>query len=347
MKTGIVRDDRYINHGHESHPESPRRLQSVHAMVDSPEMASLFVRIPPRYASEEELRMVHTKSYIEEVAATEGQGIAWLDPDTQTSEDSFQTAKLAVGGVLNAVDAVVGGKVNNAFALVRPPGHHSHSRRAAGFCLFNNVALAAQQALKKHKLERVLIVDWDLHHGDGTQDTFYESNSVLFFSSHQYPYYPGSGALQEVGNGDGLGYTINVPLATGAGNAEYLKIYQQLLVPATLAFKPELIIVSAGFDTYFMDPLGGMKVTTEGYAYLTRMVMDLAKVCCKNRLLVVLEGGYHLQGLTASIKAVLLELKEETKTQPKMLEMIASGASSDYDAVISKVKDKLCDFWYK
>ena len=345
MKIGLVRDDRYTNHGHEYHPESPKRLQSVYAMVDSPEMASRFVMIPPRFATEDELKMAHTQPYVDTVAQTEGKDHMYLDPDTETSPETFTTAKLAVGGICNAIDAVVEGNVDNAFALIRPPGHHAHSYRAAGFCVFSNIALGAKHALKKYGYERILIVDWDLHHGDGTQDAFYEDKRVLFFSSHQYPYYPGSGSLNEIGTKDGLGYTINLPLSVGAGDAEYLKIYQQVLVPIAMKFKPQLVLVSAGFDIYFMDPLGGMKVTSEGFSYLARLVMNIADTCCDGKIVFCLEGGYHLAGLTSSVKSVLMEMSGETNASPKFLTMFAKGASGSYGNVIKAVQKKLQPIW--
>ncbi|MEI7590837.1 MAG: histone deacetylase, partial [Deltaproteobacteria bacterium] len=321
------------------------RLQSVHAMIDSPEMRSRFVMIEPRFATEAELKMGHTQSYIDTVAETAEQNHTWLDPDTETSPHTYTTAQLAVGGIFNAVDAVVNGKVNNAFALVRPPGHHAHARGAAGFCVFSNIAIGAKYAMKKYGYERILIVDWDLHHGDGTQEAFYDSKNVLFFSSHQYPYYPGSGSVNEIGAGDGLGYTINVPLVAGAGDAEYLKIYQQVLVPVAMAFKPELILVSAGFDIYFMDPLGGMKITPDGFSYLTRLVMEIANACCNGKVVFCLEGGYHLAGLTASVKSVLMEMSGETNASQKFLTMFAQGASSNYNEIIKKVQDKIQPIW--
>ncbi|MDP2267986.1 MAG: histone deacetylase, partial [Deltaproteobacteria bacterium] len=277
------------------HPESPERLAVIYEMLALPEMAEKFVQIPARPATIDELAMVHRRSYIDLVAATAGKSYVSLDPDTATTAESFPAALLAAGGLLNAIDSVMTGQADNAFALVRPPGHHAEDWGARGFCLFNNVAIGAMHALTKHHLERVLIVDWDLHHGNGTQHSFYEEPRVLYFSTHQYPYYPGTGDLKEHGRGAGLGYTINVPLQPGAGNALYLDIFRNLLQPVALKFQPELILVSAGFDIYKHDPLGGMEVTTEGFAYLTRVLMNIADACCCGRLVMTLEGGYHIQ----------------------------------------------------
>jgi len=247
--------------------------------------------------------------------------------------------------MLSAIDAVVSKKADNAFALVRPPGHHADADRAAGFCIFNNVAIGARHAMALHKMERILIVDWDLHHGNGTQDIFYQDRRVLFFSTHQYPYYPGTGAMGEMGRGEGLGYTLNVPLRPGADDAFYIRIFQGLLSPVALAFKPEIILVSAGFDTYFADPLGEMKVTPEGFAALTRILLNLAQACSGGRLVLVLEGGYHVQGLAECVRAVLLELLEETRVTEETLNRMATGADDKAKALIGQARKQFEPYW--
>ena len=202
--------------------------------------------------------------------------------------------------------------MDNAFAFVRPPGHHAEKKTRPGFCVFNNIAIGAMHAISKYNLKRILIVDWDLHHGNGTQHSFYNDPRILYFSTHQYPYYPGTGALQEIGRGQGEGYTINVPLRAGAGDASFVKIFRKILQPVALEFKPELILLSAGFDTYFQDPLGGMRVTPDGFAAMARILLNIAETCCQGRFVAVLEGGYHIAGLTRSVKAVLEEMLDET-----------------------------------
>jgi acetoin utilization deacetylase AcuC-like enzyme len=234
-RTGIVTDEKYMEHGVGfAHPESPERLAAIYTMLNKPDMAGKFVNIPSRESKLEELAMIHGASYIDSVARTAGISFTPLDPDTSTTEDSFTAAKLAAGGLCNAVDSVVSGETDNAFALVRPPGHHAEANEAMGFCLFNNVAIGAMHAVKKHNMQKILIVDWDLHHGNGTQHAFYEDNRVLYFSTHQFPYYPGTGNFQENGRGAGLGYTVNVPLRPGAGDAQYLDIFQKILQPVAL-----------------------------------------------------------------------------------------------------------------
>jgi acetoin utilization deacetylase AcuC-like enzyme len=239
-----------------------------------------------------------------------------LDPDTFTSAQSFDAALLAAGGLLALVEATFAGKIEAGLALVRPPGHHAEAGRGMGFCLFNNIAVAAQAALRRHGCRRVMIVDWDLHHGNGTQHSFEEDDQVLYFSCHQYPYYPGTGGCYEVGRGRGTGYTVNVPLGLGHGDGEYIQIMTRLVEPLADEFKPELILVSAGFDIYAGDPLGGQKVTTRGFAALARFTAELAARHCPGRHVITLEGGYHIQGQADSILAMIRELSGVQKLGP-------------------------------
>jgi acetoin utilization deacetylase AcuC-like enzyme len=291
--------------------ESPRRLEVIYETLDGPDMKNCFVDLPPREADEETLARVHSQSHIRRVAATAGKPHTSLDPDTHTTAMSYQAAKMAVGGLCVLIDGVFEEAIKNGFALVRPPGHHAESDRAMGFCLFNNVACAAKYAMHRYDVRRILIVDWDLHHGNATQNTFYDDQNVLYVSTHQFPHYPGSGSLTEVGRGAGKGFTINVPLPPGQGDAAFFQIFQKILVPVAESFRPELILISAGFDTYIDDPLGGMNVTARGYRALTRIIMDLAETHCSGRLVVTLEGGYHLAGLQISTAGVLRELSQE------------------------------------
>jgi acetoin utilization deacetylase AcuC-like enzyme len=312
-KTGIVTDESYINHDPGNfHPESPRRLETIYDMLDDPDMKNKHTDIPVREATQEELLAVHTSDYIRMVADTAGKPYGYLDADTQTSSGSYTAALRAAGGLCNAIAMVNNGEPDNAFALVRPPGHHAESNSGMGFCLFNNIAIGALYARRELGLGKVLIVDWDLHHGNGTQHSFEDDPSVLYFSTHQYPYYPGSGDFFEVGTGTGEGYTVNVPLSTGYGDAEYIAIYQQILKPIALEFKPDIVLASAGFDTYDGDPLGGMAVTADGFAGLTRILMEIADSSCDSKLVLTLEGGYHLQGMGNSVKSVLKELRGES-----------------------------------
>ena len=252
------------------------------------------------------------------VAGTEGKMRSQLDPDTGTSARSYEIACLAAGGLLKAVDQLLGNPPapRSAFAFVRPPGHHAEADRAMGFCLFNNVAIAAAYAKEKHGLKRILIVDWDLHHGNGTQHSFYDDPSVLYFSSHQYPYYPGSGNYDQVGSGEGEGFTVNAPFPTGFGDEEYIRVYSEILKPIALEYKPELVLVSAGFDPYVKDPLGGMGVTGEGFGALASIVRDIAEKTCGGKVLLTLEGGYNPDGLREGVRAVLNAFIKPLQTVP-------------------------------
>ncbi len=307
MPIALIKDDRYLEHDPgEGHPESPDRLRVIHDLIDK-EFSTLPL-IPPRLATEEELALVHDPRYIRVVANTEGKPFSRLDMDTGLSARSYEIARLAAGGLLQAVDSLLNPgprPLAPVFALVRPPGHHAEPDRGMGFCLFNNVAIAAEYAKRKYGLKRILIVDWDLHHGNGTQRAFYDDSGVLFFSSHQYPYYPGSGAVDQVGAGPGEGFTINAPFPSGFGDAEYLAVYEKILRPVALEYKPELVLVSAGFDPYVKDPLGGMQVTGEGFGALAGIVRDIAEKTCGGKVLLTLEGGYNPEGLREGVRAVL------------------------------------------
>ncbi len=336
MKTGIVQDKRYLEHRTgDYHPETHNRLKVIYEMLAEADMAAEFVDVPARRAEKNELTLVHSERYIDMVAATEGKPHCSLDPDTSTSPGSYEAALLAAGGLCQAVSMVISGELDNAFALVRPPGHHAERDRAMGFCLFNNVAVGAGYARKYHNLKRILIVDWDLHHGNGTQHSFEEDDSIFYFSTHQYPFYPGTGAFEEAGKGKGKGFTLNVPLSAGYGDGEYLEIFEKILKPAALKFKPELILVSAGFDIYMDDPLGGMRVTPEGFAGLTRSMMDISSQCCDGKLVLTLEGGYNLQGLRDSVKTVLKEMAGLSTVDKTSI--LAGADQKLLDRVIKKV----------
>ena len=311
-KTGFVYDDIYLQHQTTpGHPERPERLTAI---LDRLKTAGLYPRlipIAPRVASSKWLETIHTPAYVERVKRSCEEGERYLDSgDTPISTKSCAAAVRAAGGVLAAVDAVMRGEVANAFCAVRPPGHHALSDRAMGFCIFNNVAIGTRYVQQEYKLSKVLIVDWDVHHGNGTQAAFYDDPSVLYFSVHQYPFYPGSGSQAEKGCGNGLNCTINVPLPAGSGDDDYLEVFEKRLRPAALAFAPDFVFVSAGFDAHEDDTLGGMKVTTEGFGKLSRIVKQIADRCCKGRLVSVLEGGYGLEGLAASVEAHLRVLMD-------------------------------------
>jgi acetoin utilization deacetylase AcuC-like enzyme len=345
-KTGIVRDVRYLDHRADTyHPESHHRLEVIHQMLQEPGMKGNYVEIPPRFASREELELIHVPRYVELVASTADRGYAMLDPDTYACPKSYETARLAAGGVLAAVDQVVSGGVDNAFAFIRPPGHHAESSRAMGFCLFNNAAVAAAYALREHRAGRVLIIDWDLHHGNGTQHSFYERAEVLYFSTHQFPYYPGTGSVNETGNGRGKGFTVNVPLAPGPGDGEFAAIFEEILEPISREYEPGLVLVSAGFDIYYQDPLGGMQVTPAGFANLAKIILEFAEKSCGGKVVFLLEGGYHLEGLRDSVREVLRTLRGEILAGGRDADLRKSADKQMIGPVLKKVKEAQKPFW--
>ena len=294
------------------HVESPKRLTTIYDMIEL-DFSFPLETIQPRAADLDEIAWIHTLSHINKIKDTSGKERVSLDPDTSTSALSYDTALLAVGGLLEACRAVMEGKIQNGFALIRPPGHHAEASQAMGFCLFNNVAVTAEYLLKKQSLERILIIDWDLHHGNGTQHSFYNRSDVLYFSTHQYPFYPGTGHWGEIGEGAGKGYTVNVPIYGGNGDSEFLYIFKNILSPIAAEFKPDFILVSAGFDISAADPLGGMNVSASGFGALALALMDMAKKHCQDRILFTLEGGYDLRGLRDGVKQVLLQLSGKTR----------------------------------
>jgi acetoin utilization deacetylase AcuC-like enzyme len=340
MKTGIVKDSRYMEHHMGSfHVETPQRLEVIYRMIDDKITFSLD-KIEPRSATEKELTLVHTPGYVNTVKSTAGKDLVQLDPDTSTSAKSWEVARLAAGGVLNAVDSIMKGKIQNGFALVRPPGHHAEASQAMGFCLFNNIAIGAAHLIKKHGLKRILVVDWDLHHGNGTQNSFYDSDEVLYFSTHQYPHYPGSGHWNEVGERKGEGFTVNIPLRAGKTDGDYLHIFRKILRPIASAYKPEFILVSAGFDIYEGDPLGGMLISKEGFGALAAELLDLAAEFSQKKLLCALEGGYDPQGLQDGVEHVLYQLAGEA-SKPE----IESVLSSSTEQALAPVLETQKKYW--
>lgn len=308
-KTAIFRDPLFMDHDPGfDHPESPQRLKVINEVLDKEELKNCFIYPEFSPASHKIIGLNHDTALMNRVAETAGKIFDALDPDTKTSPDSYAAAILAVGALTTGVDLLLDGEIDNGFALVRPPGHHAEKNRSMGFCLFNNVAVAAHYAINNCGLKRVMIVDWDLHHGNGTQDSFYDTDKVLYVSTHQYPYYPGTGDVNETGQGIGEGYTVNIPLPGYQSDVDYATIFNDIIVPLGKEYKPELILVSCGFDIYRDDPLGAMEVTADGFSYLTRCMVQLAGNVCGGKLLVTLEGGYDLNGQRDGAMAVLSEL---------------------------------------
>src|SRR5437867_4853582 len=290
-KTAVVVDAEYLKHAPgDFHPERPERIQVLldfAAELDK----QRFQLLPPRAATRAEIEACHGSDYISLVESTSQRNRYALDGDTITCRDSFGVGLLAVGGLLRLLDSVAARESQNGFALVRPPGHHALRNQAMGFCLFNTIAIGAQYLKRAHAAKRVLIMDWDVHHGNGTQWAFYDDPSVLFISSHQYPYYPGTGAATETGAGKGAGFTVNLPMEAGGTDADYEVAFRTVAIPVLRQFRPELILISAGFDALADDPLGGMRVSAEGFARLTAMITQIADECCNGRVVAATEGG--------------------------------------------------------
>ena len=303
-RIGYVYDPIYLRHGLPSHPERPERLEAIINYLQAEGLLERLTEVQARDATIEELGLVHEPALVQEVRSAAASS-AWFDSDTYTQATSYYAALRAVGGCLAALEAILDGNIESAFCLVRPPGHHATPSRAMGFCLFNNVAVAAAYANHRCGLERVAIVDFDVHHGNGTQDAFYGDPNVFYFSTHQYPFYPGSGHYSENGEHEGVGRTVNVPLPAGIGSDQFIGIYRDICVPLIKRYRPQLILVSAGFDAHFDDPLAHLQVSSRGYYEVTSLLQELASELCEGRLLFALEGGYDLTALSSSVRSCL------------------------------------------
>jgi acetoin utilization deacetylase AcuC-like enzyme len=303
--TGLVADAQCQQHDPGfGHPERPERFAAVWQGLKTAGLLDQLTSIKPNVVTREDLLLVHDARYLDLVEHEIISGLPQLSTgDTGISKGSWDAARLAAGCALAAVDAVASGQVANAFCLVRPPGHHAGADRGMGFCILNNIALAARHAQRRHGLKRVLIVDWDVHHGNGTQDIFYGDGSVFFFSTHQSPWYPGTGRANETGEGVGKGMTLNCPLPAGSGRAEIFAAFEKQLLPAMDNFCPELVLISAGFDSRVSDPLGDFRLSDEDFADLTELVRGIADQHAHGRVVSLLEGGYNLSGLASAAAA--------------------------------------------
>jgi acetoin utilization deacetylase AcuC-like enzyme len=321
----VIADPRYAAHeGPAGHPERPERLAAVGAALDA--FGDALARRAPRPAELDELLAVHDRAHVELVRRAAAAGAGQLDPDTFVSRASYDVALLAAGASVDLALRVARGAARTGFAAVRPPGHHAEGDRALGFCLFNNAAIAARAVQRAAGVERVLLLDWDVHHGNGTQHTFENDPSVFYVSTHQYPFYPGTGAAGEIGTGRGEGATLNVPMPAGCGDAEYVGVFQRVIAPAARAFRPDYWIVSCGFDAHEDDPLAAMRVTQSGYAALTAIVRALADELSDGRVLFVLEGGYSLRGLSEGVGALIAGLLADTPNLPAAPELVPGSA---------------------
>ena len=339
MSVGYVYHPIYLKHDTGTHVENARRLEAIMGYLERKGLKDTLKPISPRAASQEELELVHDSRYISYIKEVISRGGGWLDADTLTSPDSYEAASYAAGGLICAVDAVLKGEVRSVFALVRPPGHHATSRRAMGFCLFNNVAIAAKHAIKNYGLERIAIIDFDVHHGNGTQDTFFSDPRVLYLSTHQAPFYPGTGRVEEVGEGEGEGATVNIPLPSGCGDEEYLKVFDEVIIPAVRRYRPQLILVSAGYDPHWADPLAMMQLTTLGFAEIVKVIKNLATELCSGRLIFTLEGGYHLRALAESVGATLSVLLGKDEIEDSLGKPHQGVRAPDLTLLLKKVKE--------
>ncbi|MBZ5495332.1 MAG: histone deacetylase [Acidobacteriia bacterium] len=339
-RPGFLIDDRFRLHDPGGgHPESSKRLLHIQQALDAFGIAGRWRRIEARAAPAEQLELIHCPGHIERVKRASEQAPSYLDPDTPVSIESYATALLAAGSILACVDAICDGYIDRAFAFVRPPGHHAEPDRAMGFCLFNNVALGAAYLRSEHKLERVAVVDIDVHHGNGTQACFYDDPNVLYVSTHQYPYFPGTGSFGELGVGDGWGYTLNFPLPAGTADSAFVPIYARIVSAVLDQYQPQFILVSAGFDALLGDPLGGLAVSAAGYASVAASLLKAADRCCRGRICFVLEGGYSPAGLRECTKAVLTEMESD---DPKEL---ALSGDSLFEAISQEVGEWIGERW--
>ncbi len=335
--TAYCYDPLFLAHDQPGHPENRTRLERAWQALTDADLLARMLPLPAQPVDRALLGQVHDTAYIAALQALAERGGGHLDADTYVAASSFDAALLAAGGLVALVEAVTAGRARNGIALVRPPGHHAVRARGMGFCLFNNIAVAARAARERCGLNRVLIVDWDVHHGNGTQDIFYDSPRVLFFSTHQYPHSPGSGHWREPGAGAGQGYTVNVPLPAGVGDLGFARIYDEILTPMAERYRPELILVSAGYDAHWNDPLAGLNLSLAGYWRLARTVVGLAERLCQGRVVVTLEGGYNLDVLAAGIVATCHALLGDGEPGPDPLGS-APWAERPVDDIVRAVK---------
>jgi acetoin utilization deacetylase AcuC-like enzyme len=308
MATGLVYDEIYLEHRTEPHPEQPLRLSATMEHLEATGLLQDLVRIPPRAAEREDLHMAHEPGLVDLVFRTCEAGGGAMDMDTPVSARSCEAAVMAVGGHFEAADRIMKREVSNALCLTRPPGHHATPTRSMGFCLFNNIALCARYLQMEHAVSKVLIVDWDVHHGNGTQDVFYEDPTVMYFSMHRSPFYPGTGYANETGAGEGEGTTVNLPLQYGVDADAFRSAFQEVIEGQAAEFAPDFVLVSSGFDAYRFDPIGAFCLDAEDYAELTRVILKLADKTAGGRLLSTLEGGYDVTALPRLIEAHLRAL---------------------------------------
>ena len=337
--TAFVYDPFNLRHTLDGHPENFRRLQSTWALLQQDGILEKMLRVESTQAPFEAMLRVHSPFYIERLESTAFFGRGRLDQDTYVNGDSYEAALLAAGGLLNVLDAVLWGKADNGFALIRPPGHHATPDSPMGFCLLPPTRIAPRWAHLHHGVDRVLVVDFDVHHGNGTQDVFYKDPSVLFFSAHQFPYYPGTGAADELGRDPASGSTINIPFPAHVGDQGYLEAFRRLLGPVARKFKPQLILLSAGYDAHWLDPLASMHLSIQGYAALVRELMDLADELCHGRLVCALEGGYNLEVLPHAVLTTLRVLSQSSDELSDPFGVARFGPEPDVSRLLDRIQN--------
>ena len=337
MSTGFVYDPIFLEHDTGTHPENGSRMTAAMSLLEDCRLLAKLERIAVRAATAEELALVHDPRYVAGVRRLADEGGGWVDPDTLITPRSYDVAAHVVGGTLNALDAVMRGDVRSAYCLVRPPGHHATPMQAMGFCLFNHVAIAAAYAMARHGLERVAIVDYDVHHGNGTQDAFYADPRVLYASTHEYPFYPGTGAAEEAGSGEGRGYTINIPMPHGSGDDEHRRAFEEVVAPALRRFRPQLIVVSAGYDAHFADEIAMQELSVDGYGALASIVKAAAEELCEGRVLVAQEGGYHLTALPWCVRRTIEVLRGDDPA-PDPLGARPNRVPAGFDEMLARVR---------
>jgi len=338
-KVGLVYDPIYLKHDTGGHVENARRLKAIMAQLEQTGLKAKLTEIKPRPATTKELCLVHEEQHVFHIQDIAERGGGWLDGDTVMSADSYQAATYAAGGAIRATEAVMDSEVNHAFALVRPQGHHATPWRAMGFCLFNNLAIATKYALAKYRLGRILIIDFDVPHGNGTQEIFYEEPRVLYISTHQFPLFPGTGYIDEIGHGPAKGTTLNIPLPYGCGDQEYELVFTQIIIPAARRFQPQLILVSAGYDPHWADELALMQVSVTGFAGMVKIIKGLADELCSGKVVFCLEGGYNLDALAASVKATFDVLRGETSLEDRLGQPPQPLPAPDIAPLIKRIKE--------
>jgi len=342
-RCGLVYDERYLLHDTGNHPESPLRLSHTMGHLEASGVLEALERIEPTYAPPSTILSVHTPEYVERLRELVRQGTP-LDVDTPLSSFSLDAALLAAGGLLIGLERALDGVP--VFALIRPPGHHATRDRGMGFCLLNSPAIAAQHALDCGVASRVLIIDFDHHHGNGTQDIFYHTSKVLYMSTHCAHAFPGTGAMEELGEGDGEGFTVNLPLSAGSGDVEYALVYRDVVLPIAIGYEPDVVIVSAGFDIHRNDPLGRMSVTERGICAVASTCLSIAEQCCGGRVVFELEGGYHLDALARSVEVVVRQMLSEHASPPEhFVPEMEERVPSSVRALEEKVRAVFSQYW--